>query len=125
MNRRQFMRYTAAVGGVSVAEAAGLVPDVAAMQSSSVRRPASSPAAALDLAEWSYFWLGVDCAQVARGTVCAGTHFYVEYMVPTNVRHQPAIVLVHGGGGQGLDWLTTPGAIRSDSTEIDAARTFG
>ena len=28
---------------------------------------------ALDLAEWSYFWLGVERAKLARGTVVNGT----------------------------------------------------
>ena len=29
-------------------------------------------------------------------------------MIPTVVRHQIPIVLVHGGGGQGTDWMGTP-----------------
>ncbi|MBI4265797.1 MAG: hypothetical protein HY657_15585 [Acidobacteria bacterium] len=69
---------------------------------------ASASMAALDLAEWSYFWLGVARARLARGTVVNGEQMYVEYFVPTQVRHPFSIVLVHGGGGQGLDWLTTP-----------------
>jgi pimeloyl-ACP methyl ester carboxylesterase len=33
---------------------------------------------------------------------------YVEYMIPRQVRHPFPIVLVHGGGGQGTDWMGTP-----------------
>jgi len=37
-----------------------------------------------------------------------GRQMYVEYQVPAQVRHPYPIVLVHGGGGQGLDWMGTP-----------------
>ena len=63
---------------------------------------------ALDLAEWSYFFLGVQGARVARGTLCDGSHFYVEYAIPRELRYPYPIVLLHGGEGQGTDWLTTP-----------------
>ncbi len=62
----------------------------------------------LDLAEWSYFWLGVERAALAKGTVVSGKQMYVEYMIPAEVRHPYSIVMVHGGGGQGLDWMATP-----------------
>ena len=64
--------------------------------------------ARLELAEWSYFWVGVERAELARGTVVNGKQMYVEYMTPAQVRHPFSIVMVHGGGGQGLDWLGTP-----------------
>jgi len=63
---------------------------------------------AVDLAEWSYFWVGVEQAHLARGTVVNGRQMYVEYWIPSRVRHPYAIVLVHGGGGQGTDWMGTP-----------------
>ena len=37
-----------------------------------------------------------------------GTQMYVEHWIPSQVRHPYAIVLVHGGYGQGTDWLSTP-----------------
>ena len=64
--------------------------------------------APLDVAEWSYFWVGVERAELARGTVVNGKQMYVEYQIPAQVRHPFPIVLVHGGGGQGLDWMGTP-----------------
>src|SRR5580658_9966267 len=68
---------------------------------------AKSPIA-LDLAEWSYFWIGVERAELARGSVVNGRQMYVEYAVPAQVRHPYPIVMVHGGGGQGTDWMGTP-----------------
>jgi len=69
---------------------------------------AASGGAMIDLAEWSYFWVGVERAELARGTVVNGTQMYVEYWVPKDLRHPYPIVMVHGGGGQGLDWMGTP-----------------
>src|SRR5258708_9286412 len=62
----------------------------------------------LDIAEWSHFFVGVERAAVARGTIGNGAQMYVEYQIPARVRHPWAIVLVHGGGGQGSDWMATP-----------------
>jgi len=62
----------------------------------------------VDVAEWSYFWVGVEQAHLARGTVVNGRQMYVEYWIPARVRHPYAMVLVHGGGGQGTDWMGTP-----------------
>jgi len=67
--------------------------------------PAAVP---LDLAEWSYFWIGVEQSHLARGTLTNGKQMYVEYWTPAQVRRPYPIVLVHGGGGQGLDWMGTP-----------------
>ena len=68
----------------------------------------SSPGPVLDIAEWSYFWYGVEHATLARGTVCNGMQMYVEHWIPTQVKHPYPVVLVHGGYGQGSDWLATP-----------------
>jgi pimeloyl-ACP methyl ester carboxylesterase len=70
----------------------------------------------LDLAEWSYFFLGVKRAEVARGTLVNGDQMYVEYWVPSQVRHPYPIVMVHGGGGQGTDWMGTPDGRRGWAT---------
>ena len=62
----------------------------------------------LDIAEWSYFWVGVEKISTARGTLCNGMQMYVEYWLPAQVRHPYPVVLVHGGYGQGADWISTP-----------------
>src|SRR5690349_11668432 len=65
-------------------------------------------APSLDIAEWSHFFVGVERVKLARGTVVNGAQMYVEYQIPARVRHPYPVVLVHGGGGQGTDWMTTP-----------------
>jgi pimeloyl-ACP methyl ester carboxylesterase len=61
-----------------------------------------------DIAEWSYFWYGVEHAKLARGTMCNGMQMYVEHWIPREVRHPYPVVLIHGGYGQGSDWISTP-----------------
>jgi pimeloyl-ACP methyl ester carboxylesterase len=98
MSRRGFAALAA--GGLSLAATAALEAQ------SSDQQAASQPP--LDIAEWSYFWIGVERADLARGTVVNGKQMYVEYQIPSQVRHPYPIVLVHGGGGQGTDWMGTP-----------------
>jgi pimeloyl-ACP methyl ester carboxylesterase len=62
----------------------------------------------LDIAEWSFFWTGIERTDLGNGPVVNGKQMYVEYMIPRNVRYPYPFVLVHGGGGQGLDWMGTP-----------------
>ena len=73
---------------------------------SELRGQAADPV--LDIAEWSYHWYGVEHALLARGTVCNGMQMYVEHWTPANVRHPFPVVLIHGGYGQGSDWIGTP-----------------
>ena len=63
---------------------------------------------AVDLAEWSYHWIGIERVELFRGSVISGTQMYVEYQVPRTVRHDAAVVLVSSLHGQGSDWMTTP-----------------
>lgn len=93
------------IHGSLAAAAAG-----AALAGSGIAGAATPVAAgpALDLAEWSYFWLGVKRARIARGTVVTGEQMYVESWIPAEVRQPVSVVMVHGGGSQGLDWMGTP-----------------
>jgi pimeloyl-ACP methyl ester carboxylesterase len=68
----------------------------------------SNPGPMLDIAEWSYRWYGVEHALLARGTVCNGMQMYVERWIPARVLHPYPIVLIHGGYGQGSEWISTP-----------------
>src|SRR5580658_8062122 len=43
---------------------------------------------------------------------------YVEYQVPAKVKHPFPIVLIHGGGGSGLDWMGTVDGRRGWSTML-------
>jgi pimeloyl-ACP methyl ester carboxylesterase len=113
ISRREFMNRAAALGVAGVAAAAldPLVASPAAASSLAQAALAELSAAKtlpLDLAEWSFMWVNVKRADTARGSFIGGQQMYVEYMVPARVRKPFPIVLVHGGGGQGLDWMGTP-----------------
>jgi pimeloyl-ACP methyl ester carboxylesterase len=111
VSRRDFMRQATVLGAAGAAAAAlgSLVANPA--EAAGLAQQGASAAAAglpLDVAEWSYMWVNVHRADTARGSFIGGQQMYVEYMIPARVRHQIPIVLVHGGGGQGLDWMGTP-----------------
>jgi pimeloyl-ACP methyl ester carboxylesterase len=108
VSRRGFIRRASAVvaAGVSIpAWMLGSPAQAGAAQSGASAAPALAP---LDLAEWSYFFVGVERIEMARGSFVNGKQMYVESFIPAQVRHPYPIVLVHGGGGQGLDWMGTP-----------------
>ncbi len=75
-----------------------------------------NPGPALDIAEWSYHWYGVEHALLARGTVCNGMQMYVEHWIPAEVRHPYPVVLIPGGYGQGSDWFSNPDGSRGWAT---------
>jgi pimeloyl-ACP methyl ester carboxylesterase len=78
--------------------------------------PTGSPGPVLDIADWSYHWFGVEHATLARGTMCNGMQMYVEHWIPREVRHPYPVVLIHGGYGQGSDWISTPDGRRGWAT---------
>ncbi len=88
-------------------------PQLAA-QSAPADRTHSGPI--LDIAEWSYRWYGVEHATLARGTVCNGMQMYVERWIPAQVRHPYPVVLIHGGYGQGSQWIGAPDGRRGWAT---------
>ena len=55
-------------------------------------------------------------ALLARGTVCNGMQMYVEHWIPAQVKHPYPVVLIHGGYGQGADWISTPDGRRGWAT---------
>jgi pimeloyl-ACP methyl ester carboxylesterase len=54
-----------------------------------------------------FFWVGTEPV-VVDGTAVLIAPMYVRWEAPAEVRHPYPVVLVHGGGGQGLDYLGTP-----------------
>ena len=78
--------------------------------------PSGNPGPLLDIADWSYKWFGVEHATLARGTMCNGMQMYVEHWIPREVRHPYPVVLIHGGYGQGSDWISTPDGRRGWAT---------
>jgi pimeloyl-ACP methyl ester carboxylesterase len=109
ISRRDLMRRATAMGVAGAAAATlgslALPADAAALAQQTAAASSKIP---LDLAEWSYMWVNVKRAETARGAFVGGQQMYVEYMVPAQIRHPFPVVLVHGGGGQGTDWMGTP-----------------
>lgn len=61
----------------------------------------------LELARHCGFFVGIE--REPHGAVhCANRQMYVECMIPKRLAHPVPIVMIHGGGGQGLDYLFTP-----------------
>jgi pimeloyl-ACP methyl ester carboxylesterase len=54
-----------------------------------------------------FFWVGDETVSLEAGTLPRG-QMYVQWEAPAEVTKPYPIVLVHGGGGQGTDWLGTP-----------------
>lgn len=61
---------------------------------------------ALHLAAHGFFWVGGEAIDTPGGRTLRG-QTYVEYWIPEDLRHPWPIVMIHGGGGQGLDFLGT------------------
>jgi pimeloyl-ACP methyl ester carboxylesterase len=109
ISRRDFVATSLAVP----AGIAGLMADPAVAATTSGKAP-------LDIAEWSFFWVGVERVTLPNGSspVVSGKQMYIEYQIPTKVKHPYPIVLIHGGGGQGLDWMGTPDGRRGWATML-------
>ena len=60
----------------------------------------------LAIADQGFFFAGLRDVVLPHGTAVTGMH--VQYQIPAEVRHPYPLVMVHGGGGQALDFLTTP-----------------
>lgn len=116
LTRRDFITHSTAAAAAGLALGALSTEAVAQNRSSTTGAANANPP--LDIAEWSFFWLGVKGAELARGTVINGTQAYVEYQIPARVRHPYPVVIVHGGGGQGLDWMGTPDGRRGWTTHF-------
>ena len=112
VDRREFMRQAATLGVAGAAASALSALSAGTAEAAGLAAQAGAAAAptkiALDVAEWSYMWVNVKRAETARGAFVGGQQMYVEYMIPAQVRHPFPVVLVHGGGGQGTDWMGTP-----------------
>ena len=103
LSRRDF-----AVTAASALSLPALMGGLAAATPETLSAAKSDVEAPIDIAEWSYFWVGHERAPLAKGTYIGGKQMYVEYWIPTVVKHPIPIIMVHGGGGQGTDWMGTP-----------------
>jgi pimeloyl-ACP methyl ester carboxylesterase len=53
-------------------------------------------------------FVGFETEPADNGSLNVRNAMFVQYMLPAERRHAYPIVLIHGGGGQGTDWLETP-----------------
>jgi pimeloyl-ACP methyl ester carboxylesterase len=79
-----------------------------------VHNPAEGP---LITSRRGFFWVGTERARLPFGTVSRGPMF-VGGEAPENPRHPEPVVLIHGGGGQGTDWLGTPDGRQGWATHL-------
>jgi pimeloyl-ACP methyl ester carboxylesterase len=68
----------------------------------------SAATSAVRLAEQGHFWVGVTYEERDGHTVVDGSQLYVEFQKPEEQTQPYPVVLIHGGGGQSLDWTGTP-----------------
>ena len=53
-------------------------------------------------------FVGYTTVPAENGSLNVVNGMFVQYMLPANRRHAYPLVMIHGGGGQGTDWLQTP-----------------
>ena len=62
----------------------------------------------LELRDVGAKYIGYTTTPGDNGSLNVSNAMFVQYLLPANRRHDFPIVMVHGGGGQGTDWLETP-----------------
>lgn len=70
--------------------------------------PATEPGRGIRLADQGHFWVGTAFEERDGESVLDGNQVLVEYQIPEEQTQPFPVLLIHGGGGQGLDWGTTP-----------------
>jgi pimeloyl-ACP methyl ester carboxylesterase len=69
---------------------------------------AGGEAGKLELRDLGAKYLGYTTQSADNGSVDVLNPLFVQYVLPARTRHKYPIVFIHGGGGQGTDWLETP-----------------
>jgi pimeloyl-ACP methyl ester carboxylesterase len=69
---------------------------------------AGGEAGKLELRDLGAKYLGYTTKNADNGSVDVLNPLFVQYVLPARARHEYPIVFIHGGGGQGTDWLETP-----------------
>lgn len=69
---------------------------------------AGGEAGKLELRDLGARYVGYTTKGADNGSVDVMNPLFVQYLLPERKRHQYPIVFIHGGGGQGTDWLETP-----------------
>jgi pimeloyl-ACP methyl ester carboxylesterase len=69
---------------------------------------AGGEAGKLELRDIGSKFVGYTTQDAANNSVDVLNPMFVQYFLPARTRHKYPIVFIHGGGGQGTDWLQTP-----------------
>jgi pimeloyl-ACP methyl ester carboxylesterase len=69
---------------------------------------AGGEAGKLQLRDVGAKFVGYTTKGADNGSVDVLNPMFVQYLLPERRRHDHPIVFIHGGGGQGTDWLETP-----------------
>ena len=69
---------------------------------------AGGEAGKLQLRDVGAKFVGYTTKSADNGSVDVLNPMFVQYLLPERRRHDHPIVFIHGGGGQGTDWLETP-----------------
>ena len=88
--------------GAALGAAAGL--SIASADTQTAPRPNIPP---LTLAEHGYFFVGGQYVESGGKRLMAG-QMYVEYLTPQNVTHPYPIIMIHGTGQTGTNFMGTP-----------------
>src|SRR5262245_39406742 len=75
LGRREFIRRVSAMAAAGLSIPAWMLADPA--RASAAQAAAGTTAPMLDLAEWTYFFVGVERAELARATYVNGKQMYV------------------------------------------------
>ena len=69
---------------------------------------AGGEAGKLEIRDIGAKFVGYTTKNADNGSLDVLNPLFVQYMLPERRRHDYPIVFIHGGGGQGTDWLETP-----------------
>jgi len=69
---------------------------------------AGGDAGKLELRDVGAKFVGYTTKSADNGSVDVLNPLFVQYLLPERKRHNYPVVFIHGGGGQGTDWLETP-----------------
>ena len=69
---------------------------------------AGGEAGKLELRDLGAKYVGYSTRGADNGSLDVLNPLFVQYVLPARQRHEYPIVFIHGGGGQGTDWLETP-----------------
>ena len=69
---------------------------------------AGGEAGKLQLRDVGAKFVGYTTKSADNGSVDVLNPMFVQYLLPERRRHDHPVVFIHGGGGQGTDWLETP-----------------